>query len=129
MIGHFTQVLWKDSTELGCGIAKGSDNFVYGVCNYSPPGNYIGANNYASNVLPLVGGASKRRRRATVEGIVSLNSYGVEFASTSAFTYSDAATPTVSSVSPSAGVGGTITLVGSGFGTDLGKLVYFLVRL
>lgn len=120
-IGHFTQVVWKDSTELGCGIAKGTDNFVYGVCNYSPPGNYIGSSNYVNNVLPLAGGGAKRRRRrSTVEGTVSLNSYGVELTSNSAFTYSSAATPIVSSVSPTEGVGGTITLTGTGFGNDSG---------
>jgi uncharacterized protein YkwD len=36
--GHFTQIVWKGSTELGCGIAMGS----VVVCNYFPPGNVIG---------------------------------------------------------------------------------------
>ena len=40
-VGHFTQVIWASTTELGCGIARcgGQDIFV---CNYSPPGNYVG---------------------------------------------------------------------------------------
>jgi len=39
--GHFTQVVWKNSTELGIAKASGrSGTFV--VCNYSPPGNYQG---------------------------------------------------------------------------------------
>lgn len=48
-IGHFTQVVWKASTDVGCGLAIGPDFYVYGVCNYSPPGNYIGAQNYQVN--------------------------------------------------------------------------------
>ena len=35
--GHFTQVVWKGSTKLGCGIAG-----MYVCCRYSPPGNYMG---------------------------------------------------------------------------------------
>ncbi|SMC22364.1 Cysteine-rich secretory protein family protein [Andreprevotia lacus DSM 23236] len=44
--GHYTQVVWKSSTTLGCGRAKcGSSKEVW-VCNYSPPGNYAGQNPY-----------------------------------------------------------------------------------
>lgn len=49
LFGHFTQVVWKDSTHVGCGSAK-CDNLGYymTVCNYSPPGNVRGA--YGDNV-------------------------------------------------------------------------------
>jgi hypothetical protein len=47
--GHFTQVVWKGTTELGCGIALGR-SWIYGVCHYGPPGNVIGA--FRENVLP-----------------------------------------------------------------------------
>lgn len=50
--GHFTQVVWASTTEVGCytqdcsssGLSNvGSDVGPYfTVCNYSPPGNYIG---------------------------------------------------------------------------------------
>ncbi|ETO34707.1 Pry3p [Reticulomyxa filosa] len=49
--GHYTQVVWADSTSVGCGYAicnpqtmmGYSYNYaVYLVCNYDPPGNYIG---------------------------------------------------------------------------------------
>jgi uncharacterized protein YkwD len=39
--GHFTQVIWRGSHQLGCAKAIcGSD--VYWVCRYSPAGNYDG---------------------------------------------------------------------------------------
>lgn len=39
---HFTQVIWKDSKELGVGIAKNAKGQTYVVCNYHPKGNYVG---------------------------------------------------------------------------------------
>jgi uncharacterized protein YkwD len=47
--GHFTQVVWKSSTKLGCGVATVS-GYTAMVCLYSPPGNYQGQ--YPANVLP-----------------------------------------------------------------------------
>ncbi|KAI5725699.1 hypothetical protein M8J77_019051 [Diaphorina citri] len=51
-IGHFTQLVWRDSRYLGFGISR----YVYNgtavyivVCNYDPAGNVVGL--YASNVL------------------------------------------------------------------------------
>jgi hypothetical protein len=39
--GHLTQVLWRESTTLGCGVASCGGGEVW-VCNYDPPGNYLG---------------------------------------------------------------------------------------
>lgn len=52
--GHFTQVVWKASTEIGVGIATYPDA-TYGrrsvvAINYRPPGNYLGQ--FEQNVLP-----------------------------------------------------------------------------
>ena len=48
VIGHFTQVVWKGSEQLGIGFAtKGKE--IYVVANYYPAGNYIGQ--YKENVL------------------------------------------------------------------------------
>lgn len=45
--GHFTQVVWKSTLQVGCGIRScGNRNFV--VCQYYPAGNYIGS--FASQV-------------------------------------------------------------------------------
>jgi hypothetical protein len=50
--GHFTQVIWAATTQLGVGIAFTSDNkSAYVVANYISPGNMIGA--FATNVPRL----------------------------------------------------------------------------
>ena len=45
--GHFTQVVWKDSKHIGCGMAACRGNH-YWVCRYSPAGNVSGR--YRRNV-------------------------------------------------------------------------------
>ncbi len=47
--GHFTQVVWRETTEVGCGsvTCNGMDLWV---CNYAPPGNVDGG--YRANVSP-----------------------------------------------------------------------------
>ena len=39
--GHYTQIIWRNSTKIGAGIATGPSG-TYLVCNYSPAGNFIG---------------------------------------------------------------------------------------
>lgn len=46
--GHFTQLIWADSIEVGFGAAKAKDGSYYGVANYYPAGNVMG--NFAPNV-------------------------------------------------------------------------------
>jgi pathogenesis-related protein 1 len=38
-VGHFTQVVWRGSTQLGCGVASCGNEKLW-VCRYSPPGNW-----------------------------------------------------------------------------------------
>ena len=49
--GHFTQLVWKGSTQIGCGAACSSSNWCYVTCNYYPPGNYL--SQFANNVFPF----------------------------------------------------------------------------
>ena len=49
--GHFTQVVWKNSKQVGCGVACGTNDYCYVTCNYYPGGNYLGQ--FKTNVLPL----------------------------------------------------------------------------
>ena len=49
---HFTQVVWRGSTQLGCGIAScqapapdgANSGWGFIVCRYAPPGNFNGEN-------------------------------------------------------------------------------------
>ncbi|XP_040068371.1 Golgi-associated plant pathogenesis-related protein 1-like [Ixodes scapularis] len=50
--GHFTQLIWKETTHLGCAQARGATHKILVVANYSPPGNVIGK--FASCVPPLL---------------------------------------------------------------------------
>jgi pathogenesis-related protein 1 len=43
--GHYTQIVWRDTREVGCGVARGSGREVW-VCDYSPPGNWVGKHPY-----------------------------------------------------------------------------------
>jgi hypothetical protein len=47
--GHYTQVVWRDTQEVGCGVAScvaANSKAQVWVCQYSPPGNYIGQKPY-----------------------------------------------------------------------------------
>jgi uncharacterized protein YkwD len=54
MCGHYTQIVWRDSTRVGCGYADCTNLLNVGsfnsgrlwVCNYDPPGNWVGERPY-----------------------------------------------------------------------------------
>lgn len=40
-VAHYTQMVWRGTTEVGCGLATGG-GYDYLVCRYSPQGNFMG---------------------------------------------------------------------------------------
>ena len=43
--GHYTQIVWNDTKEVGCAVARGKGREVW-VCEYDPPGNFVGKKPY-----------------------------------------------------------------------------------
>uniref|UniRef100_A0ABZ3NPL6 SCP domain-containing protein n=2 Tax=Gadus morhua TaxID=8049 RepID=A0ABZ3NPL6_GADMO len=50
---HFTQVVWKETKEVGVGLATDGKS-VFVVAQYRPAGNVEGTANFQRNVLPQV---------------------------------------------------------------------------
>ena len=42
-VGHYTQIIWRSTTHVGCAIASNEENELL-VCRYSPAGNVYGRN-------------------------------------------------------------------------------------
>ena len=43
--GHYTQMVWRQTTQLGCGQAICKNTLIV-ACNYDPPGNFMGRKPY-----------------------------------------------------------------------------------
>ncbi|NJN32769.1 MAG: serine protease, partial [Synechococcales cyanobacterium RM1_1_8] len=41
-VGHYSQIVWRKTSQLGCGFAKGGQGAEYLVCQYNPAGNVLG---------------------------------------------------------------------------------------
>jgi uncharacterized protein YkwD len=50
--GHYTQMVWRQSTHVGFGIAMQKDGMVMLCANYSPAGNMIGEHPYNEDGKP-----------------------------------------------------------------------------
>lgn len=46
LIGHYTQMVWHNTTKVGIGIAYCANGSIIIVANYDPPGNYFGQKAY-----------------------------------------------------------------------------------
>ncbi len=51
--GHYTQIVWRDTTTVGCAVQTcttgspfGSGSWEFWVCDYAPPGNWVGQRPY-----------------------------------------------------------------------------------
>jgi pathogenesis-related protein 1 len=44
--GHYTQIVWKITTKVGCAVAKCANGNIIVVCNYDPAGNMMGEKPY-----------------------------------------------------------------------------------
>ncbi|NNM76145.1 SCP-like extracellular [Sphingomonas sp. ID1715] len=40
-VGHYTQLIWRETTRVGCGVARSGDDDIL-VCRYLTSGNVIG---------------------------------------------------------------------------------------
>lgn len=43
--GHYTQLVWRDTRQVGCAVARGGGREVW-VCDYDPAGNWKGQRPY-----------------------------------------------------------------------------------
>jgi len=52
LFGHYTQIIWANTTYIGCAVAVSATGNYYWVCEYNPSGNYINqkpVDNYKKN--------------------------------------------------------------------------------
>ena len=40
-VGHYTQMIWRETSQVGCGVATGGGR-DWLVCRYAPQGNFMG---------------------------------------------------------------------------------------
>ena len=46
MCGHYTQIVWANTTHLGCAVHTCTDQTELWMCNYNPAGNWVGERPY-----------------------------------------------------------------------------------
>jgi hypothetical protein len=70
--GHYTQIVWRDSMQLGCGVAtcqNGQATEDIWICNYAPAGNIIGRAPYLSAKIGE-NDSTPRTRGASADAVI-----------------------------------------------------------
>ncbi|KAJ0963341.1 hypothetical protein J5N97_028463 [Dioscorea zingiberensis] len=64
MCGHYTQIVWRSSTKIGCASLRCNNGGIFIICNYKPAGNVIGrrANTAATAVATGIPKSKEARR-------------------------------------------------------------------
>jgi len=66
--GHYLQVVWANSGQIGCGFSTcSSNNSTRVFCDYSPPGNYAGKPPYVSGTA--CSSCPSYRNQCTADGL------------------------------------------------------------
>jgi hypothetical protein len=68
--GHYTQIVWSTSTQIGCGIAQqtiGTNTWDMLVCRYLPSGNYPGQVPYGQGAAAVAEEETTLTDQAVVE--------------------------------------------------------------
>ncbi|XP_078406547.1 GLI pathogenesis-related 2 isoform X3 [Cetorhinus maximus] len=65
--GHFTQLVWRESKEIGVGLASDGKGLTVVVAQFDPAGNITNPGYFAKNVLP-VGSKVKEDKGASAQG-------------------------------------------------------------
>ncbi len=68
-VRHFTQVIWRDTKQVGCGVAT-CNGYEYWVCRYSPPGNWNGEKaGVLQQQVPPAGGIQSTESKSSGGGV------------------------------------------------------------
>ncbi|GLJ27171.1 hypothetical protein SUGI_0532650 [Cryptomeria japonica] len=51
---HYTQIVWRTTTSVGCAVIKCNSGDTFMTCNYDPPGNYINSRPYSRNSTAIL---------------------------------------------------------------------------
>ncbi|KAG0597985.1 hypothetical protein M758_12G035500 [Ceratodon purpureus] len=64
--GHYTQLVWADTKRVGCAVIGCHDGATFIICNYDPPGNFVGERPYErSKAKPAQNVVSERGEGST----------------------------------------------------------------